>query len=195
MADVAPVMPAHVEDTTRTIARLHAEHHRGSTPFQRGVRKVTDFVSRPHFMSGLTAFIAVWLGWNGALAPMLGVTPFDPPPFSWLQGLAQIFAVYVTVSILASQGRETEMADLRQQLTLELSILNEQKSAKIIALIEELRRDSANVGDRVDPEAEAMGVPNDPEAILAAIKDSHVLLAEEDKAPLASEPEGATIPV
>jgi uncharacterized membrane protein len=180
MADAPPAIPAHVEETTRTIARLHAQHRRGSTPFQRWVGQVTDVVSRPHFMSGLTAFVAVWLGWNVAAAPLFRIAPFDPPPFSWLQGLAQIFAVYVTVSILASQRRENEMADLRQQLTLELSILNEQKSAKIIALIEELRRDSANIGDRVDAEAEAMGVPNDPEAILEAIKDSHAILAEED---------------
>jgi uncharacterized membrane protein len=180
MAEAPPAFPAHVEETTRTIARLHAQHRRAATPFQRGIGRVTDFVSRPHFMSGLTACIAVWLAWNGAAAPLLKIAPFDPPPFGWLQGMAQIFAVYVTVSILASQRRENEMADLRQQLTLELSILNEQKSAKIIALIEELRRDSANIGDRVDEEADAMGVPNDPEAILAAIKEGHAILAEED---------------
>ena len=52
-----------------------------------------------------------------------------------------LLALYVTVLILTTQRRDDQLASYREQLTLELAILGEQKSAKIISLLEELRRD------------------------------------------------------
>jgi uncharacterized membrane protein len=57
-------------------------------------------------------------------------------------------------------------------LTLELAMLSEQKAAKLIELVEELRRDMPNVQDRVDQEAEALAQPADPEAVLEALKEN-----------------------
>ncbi|WP_207210943.1 hypothetical protein, partial [Lichenibacterium minor] len=59
------------------------------------------------------------------------------------------------------------------QLTLELSILSEKKSAKIIELLEELRRDLPAVRNRVDEEASEMAKPADPQAVLQAINETH----------------------
>ena len=50
----------------------------------------------------------------------------------------------------------------RELLNLELSILSEQKIAKVVALLEELRQDSPHLHDRVDELAEAMSQPADP---------------------------------
>ena len=57
-------------------------------------------------------------------------------------------------------------------LALDLAILSEQKSAKIIGLLEEFRRDSPEIHDRVDHEAEAMAQPANPQSMLDAIKDT-----------------------
>jgi uncharacterized membrane protein len=62
----------------------------------------------------------------------------------------------------------------REQLTLELAILIEQKTAKIIQLLDESRRDNPQVHDRHDPEAEAMAQPADPGSVLVAIRETHV---------------------
>ena len=83
-----------------------------------------------------------------------------------------LLALYVTVLILTTQRREDQLAGYREQLTLELAILSEQKSAKIIALLEEMRRDSSSLTNRVDEEAVAMAVAADPQAVLDAIKES-----------------------
>jgi uncharacterized membrane protein len=77
------------------------------------------------------------------------------------------------VLILATQRREYQLAQLREQLTLELAILTEQKAAKLIQLLEESRRDNPLIADRIDQEAEAMAKPADPEAVLGAIKETH----------------------
>jgi hypothetical protein len=49
----------------------------------------------------------------------------------------------------------------------------EQKEAKLIALIEEMRRDNPLLVNRVDVEAEAMSTAADPEAVLEAFIDTH----------------------
>jgi hypothetical protein len=53
------------------------------------------------------------------------------------------------------------MATRREQMTLELAILSEQKSAKIIALLEEFRRNDPNQGNDRDEVAEALAKPAD----------------------------------
>jgi uncharacterized membrane protein len=81
--------------------------------------------------------------------------------------------LYLVVVILATQRREYQLAQLREQLTLELAILSEQKTAKVIQLLEESRRDNPLIRDRVDQEADAMAQPADPQSVLDAIKETH----------------------
>ena len=93
-------------------------------------------------------------------------------------------ALYVTLFILTTQRRDDELAGYREQLTLELAILSEQKSAKIIALLEEIRRDSPHLRNRLDEEADAMAVAADPQAVLDAIKEGEASATTQE--PLAS---------
>ncbi len=98
-----------------------------------------------------------------------GRQPLDEPPFFWLQGAVTLTALYMAVFILTTQRRENKLAGLREQLTLELSILSEQKSAKIIGLLEELRRDDPSISDRSDEMRRAFNVA-DPIAVLDALQ-------------------------
>jgi uncharacterized membrane protein len=176
MAEETPILPAHIEDTIRAIAQLHAEHYNQATPLQRVVDRVTAAVGRPRFVGLLTVIVVAWIGLNLALL-VLHRTPLDAPPFSWLQGAVSLVALYTTVLILVTQRREDQLAAHRDQLTLELAILSEQKSAKIIQLLEEMRRDTPFLSNRVDDEAAAMSVAADPQSVLDAIKNSHEALS------------------
>lgn len=46
------------------------------------------------------------------------------------------------------------------------------RSAKIIRMLEEMRRDDPSLRNRIDHEAAAMSAPADPQAVLDAIEDS-----------------------
>ncbi len=177
-----PILPAHIDETVQAIARLHAEHYQQSTSLQRIVDRMTALVGRPGFVGLLTVAVFIWILANLG-ATWIGREPVDPPPFVWLQGVVGLMALYMTALILTTQRREDQLAGHREQLTLELAILGEQKSAKIIELLEEMRRDDPSLRNRVDHEAAAMSLPADPQAVLDAIKDSHdeVLLAEPAK--------------
>ena len=72
--------------------------------------------------------------------------------------------------VLATQGREDRLAQHRELLILELALLSEQKTAKVIQLLEESRRENPLVSNRVDQEAEGMAAPADPGSVLQEIK-------------------------
>jgi hypothetical protein len=67
--------------------------------------------------------------------------------------------------------------------------VTERKVAKVIELIEELRRDSPTLKNRADPEARQMSVRTSPGEVLIAIKDSHEeMTARSNDIAAASEP-------
>ena len=113
-----------------------------------------------------------WIALNLGLQK-LGWRSLDDPPFAWLELVASLAALFMTGMILSTQRRDDELASHREQLTLELAILGDQKAAKIIQLLEELRRDLPSIRDRVDDQAVAMSSPAGPQAVLDAIKDTH----------------------
>jgi len=170
--DAAPsILPIHIEETIQSIARLHAEHHANATQHQRVVDGITSLLGRPIFIAALTVFVVGWVSLNG-FAAALGYRPLDPPPFSWLAGAASLASLYLVVLILTTQRRDDRLTLRRELLNLELAILSAQKTAKVVALLEELRRDSPAVRDRVDKLADVMARSADPQSVIDAIKET-----------------------
>ena len=73
-----------------------------------------------------------------------------------------LVSLTMIVFVLSAQRHEDELTETRDTLTLELALLSEQKMAKMIQLLEELRRDSPDLANRPDREAEIMARPSDP---------------------------------
>jgi uncharacterized membrane protein len=167
----SPLLPAHIEETIQSIARLRAEHDQSATPAQRAVDRVTALLGHPWFLGALTLGLVGWIGLN-LITPALGLRTVDPPPFPWLAGAVSLISLYMVVLILGTQGREDQLARHRELLNLELAILSEQKTAKVIQLLEELRHDSPHIQDRVDEEAAVMAKPAHPQSVLDAIKET-----------------------
>ncbi|HEX4096905.1 MAG TPA: DUF1003 domain-containing protein, partial [Caulobacteraceae bacterium] len=176
-------LPDHIETTIRAITDMHARHQRRATPSQRAFSILAQLMTRPRYLAVLTLFIAGWILAN-LFAARLGLRAWDPAPFNWLQGIVSAAALYTTAVILIAQRREDELGALREQLTLELAILGEQKSAKTIELIEQLRRDLPSAPDRDDPEASAMSKPADPLTVADALIEANeavVVVAVEEE--------------
>jgi uncharacterized membrane protein len=77
--------------------------------------------------------IAAWVAYTVA-APKARLPRFDPPPYTWLELTMTLAALLLAASIVSTQRREDRLADRRAQLTLQLAVAAERKSAKIIAL-------------------------------------------------------------
>ncbi len=83
--------------------------------------------------------------------------------------------------MLVKQNRLARLAQQRAHLDLKVTLLTEQKAAKMIDLLEELRRDLPNVRDRHDSGAAALQQSMDPDLVLAAL-DEHKGIATPAKA-------------
>ena len=160
----------HVGDTVQAIAEVHRRHEQEATRLQRTVDAVTATVSRPLLVVSLAIFIMAWMGGNAWLHSYDGAA-IDPPPFFALEVAGTMLALLLAVLILSTQMRDDKLARRRADLTLELALLNERKTTKLIQLIEELRRDDPHTANRHDPEAEELANSADPKAVLDAIED------------------------
>lgn len=167
-----------VSQNIQAIADLQARAERGVSRYQRSIEFVTSFLGRPRFFYLILVIVFFWIGEN-LLAPRLHWHQWDPPPFPWLQGAITLGALLMTTVVLITQNRQGQMAERRAHLDLQVNLLSEQKVAKLIALVEELRRDLPNVQNRHDPEAEAMTEAADPHAVLSALEET--LERAEDK--------------
>ena len=177
----ADALPEHVSQHVDTVAALHARAESGVGLHQRVVEAVTSNLGRPLFLNLVLAGLALWLLTN-VFPQRFGILPFDPPPFPLLSGIVSTGGLLLAIVILITQNRQARAAERRAQLDLQVSLLTEQKIAKLIALVEELRHDLPSVRDRRDPEAEAMAEATDPHAVLDALEeklDEAVELAEE----------------
>jgi uncharacterized membrane protein len=171
MTDDSPEteFPDHVDKAVRSVMQLHSDHHGKTTGPQRVVNRVAALMGRPWFIALMGFIVGTWVAAN-LIAAELGVEAIDPPPFAWLEVAATLSSLLLVVLLLIAQKHEDELNAHRDTLTLELAILSEHKIAKVIQLLEELRRDSPHVQDRDDPQAEQMAEPADAGSVLAAVR-------------------------
>lgn len=162
-------LPPHVDETVQKVSRLHEEHRARASAAQRLSERLTRLFSQPRFLGFISLALAAWLILG--LVLQANRIRFDPWPFQGLQTVTAVLALYMGAFILATQRRDDELAALRDKLTLELAILSEQKIAKAIQLLEELRRDLPQARDRRDPEAEVFAKPADPDVVAEALRE------------------------
>jgi uncharacterized membrane protein len=162
-------LPPSVNENIGTIAEFYARHHDNATATQKLVEKVALFLGSPGYVAGNVVFILCWIAAN-LVAPDFGWPQVDEPPFFWLQGFVSVNAFIISTTVLIRQNRMSRLADHHAHLDLQVNLLTEQKSSKIIALLEELRRDLPNISDKPDSEADQMAKPADAKAVLSAIE-------------------------
>jgi uncharacterized membrane protein len=180
LSDSPPDVPAHINENIEAISDMDARAEREVTPHQRGIDRLTSLLGRPYFLYGLVTFVCLWTGLNVWL-PTIGERAFDPPPFSLLQGVATLCALLMTTMVLITQRHQLNLAGKRSHLELQVSLLVEGKVAKVISLLEELRRDLPNVSNRSDPEAKAMEARMDTRAVAEALEQSIETEVEESE--------------
>lgn len=160
-----------VNQHVATIASFHTKEENRLDTHQRRAEWFTGQVGRPRSLYLFLLVVIAWVAFNG-LAASRGWTVLDPLPCFFLQGLVAAYATLMTTVILITQTRQQKYAEQRAYLELQLNLASEQKTAKVIGLIEELRRDLPIVRNRIDHQAAAMAQSADPQAILAALEET-----------------------
>ncbi len=172
----APAEPAgdaerdQISQNIAAVLDFYKREDRKISGLQRRLEQLSLALGQPMFMGGTLIFVLLWVVVN-LLLPALGWVAFDPAPFFWLQGLVGLGALLTATVVLGKQNRFAKLAEQRAHLDLKVTLLTEQKAAKLIDLIEELRRDLPNVRDRNDTNAQELQHPMTPVLVLAALDE------------------------
>jgi uncharacterized membrane protein len=153
-----------VDSAIESIAELERKALASASLQQRAIERFTRAVGRPRTIAYVLLFVFAWIAANGILVAS-GRPAFDGPPFPWLIGALQLAALLMTVVILTTENRMSEIEEARSRLHLQISILAERKTAKIVQLLEELRYDMPSVPNREDREAQEMTLATNPHQV------------------------------
>jgi len=135
---------------------------------QRLIEHISNLIGQPIFIGIALLFVAAWL-FTSIYLHKLHILEFDPAPFHYLQGLVGLGALLISTIVLIKQNRLGKLEERRSHLDLKVMLLTEHKAAKLIQLIEELRRDLPNVKNRNDEEATILKQAISPEVVIATL--------------------------
>lgn len=152
------------------VLEFYTREEKKISRWQRILERISLCIGQPIFLGFILLFVAIWILAN-ILLRKFGMAEFDPAPFFWLQGIVGLGALLTATVVLTKQNRLAKLEEQRAHLDLKVTLLTEQKAAKLIDLLEELRRDLPNVRDRHDPKAAAMQQSMNPDLVLAALDE------------------------
>ncbi|MDB4907761.1 MAG: hypothetical protein JWO05_2545 [Gemmatimonadetes bacterium] len=146
---------------THAFGAIKAQHAKHRTLLERFVDRLNNLASSPKFLAIHAVWFVVWLTWNTGL---LGLKPFDPYPFGFLTFVVSLEAIFLSIFVLMAQKRESAIAELREELMLQVSLRLEQEVTKTLQLVAGLY---TRLGHRTgeDPELLEMLEPLDVEGI------------------------------
>src|SRR3954470_20257029 len=87
--------------------------------------------STPFLVLHLVWFL-VWIPWN---LGWYGFKSFDPFPFGLLTMVVSLEAIFLTIFVLMSQKRESAIAELREELMLQVNLRMEEEVTKTLQLV------------------------------------------------------------
>lgn len=167
--DARTTLPQSVSENIGTIAEYCERNEEQVTTAQKVVEKVSLFLGSPSYFAVNVIFIVCWLAWN-SLAPVFDLEQIDEPPFYWLQGFVSLNAFIISTTVLIRQNRMSKLAERNAHLDLQISLLADEKTSKLIAMLDEIRRESPNLMTKADREAEELAKPADAPSVLNAIE-------------------------
>ena len=116
----------------RHMEAVKARYNASRTPVERAADALTSVAGSTPFLVLHVAWFAVWIAWNvGAF----GLRPFDPFPFGLLTMVVSLEAIFLSIFVLITQSRESEIAELREEVTLAVQLSTEAETTKILQLV------------------------------------------------------------
>lgn len=81
-------------------------------------------------------FFIAWILVNTGVWPL--VPAFDPFPFIFLTMFVSLEAIVLSVVVLISQNRASDIADMREELDFEINVRAEEEVTRILVMLDEI---------------------------------------------------------
>lgn len=80
----------------------------------------------------------IWVIWNADFIP--GLPKFDPYPHNFLTMIVSLEAIFLSIIVLISQNRQSNIADMRDEIDFNINVRAEQEITKILNLVDRIDR-------------------------------------------------------
>jgi uncharacterized membrane protein len=157
------------ETIDRNITALlshEAEQHRRATLQDRIADRITAFAGSMPFVYVHLVVFGAWIVLN--LVPPPWLRPWDPT-LVILAMVASVEAIFIATFVLISQNRMAEIAERRANLNLQISLLAEHETTRLMALVSAIAR-RLDVKTNVDSEVRELQRDIGPEDVLSRIE-------------------------
>ena len=154
----ASIVPHNVKVTRRreVIKSFKAKADAKRTRTEKFADWMTSYFGSINFLIINVAWFIIWIGYN--TIAITGIVPFDPFPFGLLTMIVSLEAICLAVIVLISQNREARIAELREEVDLQINTITENELTKAIYLMTVLmEKNGINIDD--DPDLKEMLLP------------------------------------
>jgi uncharacterized membrane protein len=142
------------QSNIEAIVRLEEEDEKRRSFADRFPEMIGSFAGSVTFVALQLGFVALWVALNVGLIP--GVPQFDPFPFALLAGLVSLEGVLLTAFVLVRQNRMNIRADRRAHLDLQISLLSEKETTKLIQMLDRMSRQMGIEAETTDAETKEL---------------------------------------
>ena len=128
-------IPGLTHRNIESIAQLEQEFKRQRSRLDRVSDAISSFVGSIQLVIAHALGLVVWVALNVGL---LWLRPFDPYPFVFLNLVLAVETVFLSTFVLMSQNRQNHQADRWAHLNLQLSLLSEQETTKMLQMLQQV---------------------------------------------------------
>jgi uncharacterized membrane protein len=164
LEQLAPALERNID----AIVRRRAQEARNAGLEERIADRVSRFIGSLPFVYLHVALFGLWIAVNVGWIPLL--QPWDPS-LVILAMAASVEAIFLSTFVLINQNRMAAADDRRADLNLQISLLNEHETTRLITLVSAIA-DRLDVSTAVDEEVEELQKDVAPEAVLDHIQRS-----------------------
>lgn len=157
-----------IDDRKRVIRSLRAKEDEKRSFSERIADKVSEIFGSMTFLALNVVFFAGWIALNTNIIP--GVEPFDPFPFGFLTMAVSLEAIILAILVLISQNRAEKIAELREEIDLQIDILTEEELTKLLHMVA-LLLEKHGIDNGHDEELKEMMEPTDLDALETALEE------------------------
>ncbi len=103
------------------------------TAFDKVADFMTSYFGTMTFLIVNAVFFLIWILINTGLTPLKA---FDPFPFGLLTTIVSLEAIFLSIIVLISQNRASQIAELRSEIDFEINVRSENEVTRILNMLD-----------------------------------------------------------
>jgi len=164
-----------VRKNVAAIVEMQRKQAAGRTVQDRLAAAMTDFSGSMAFVYIHAVWFGLWVLLNIGILRVPYLTQFDPYPFGLLTLVVSLEAIFLSTFVLIAQNNLSALSERRAELDLHVNLLAEQKTAKVLELLDHMARQLDTMHGQFnytpDAETEALKLSPEPDEVVTVMEE------------------------